>query len=42
MTNKEEYYANAIIDIFDWKKLKIKRLYPERRNDQKFHQLVNG
>ena len=33
ITNKEEYYAKAIIDIFDWKKLGIERLYPERKNE---------
>ena len=33
INNKEEYYANAIIDIFEWKKLGIKRLYPERKNE---------
>lgn len=33
VTNKKEYYANAIIDIFDFKKLGIERLYPERKNE---------
>ena len=33
ITNKEEYYANAIIEMFDWKKLGIERLYPERKNE---------
>ena len=33
ITNKEEYYANAIIDIFDFKKLGIERLYLERKNE---------
>ena len=33
INNKDEYYANAIIDIFDFKKLGIERLYPERRNE---------
>ena len=33
VTNKKEYYANAIIDMFDFKKLGIERLYPERKNE---------
>ena len=33
INNKEEYYANAIIDLFNWKKLGIERLYPERKNE---------
>lgn len=31
--DQETYYANAVIDLFDWSKLDIVEFYPSQRND---------